>query len=373
MNYEIRKLKNSALLKKTKALVLEERKITLEVLHHLAEVWRRRLHQFRGFRSLFEYATSELGYSNGAAGRRIAAMELLIEIPEVEEKIKAGELNLTTVAQAQRLFDSEEKLEQPIPLEKKKVILENLKNKSTRAVEMELLNHSSQPFSFQKPDQIKPVAPSHSEIRFIADQNLLDQLETIKGLLANKHPHLTLAELFAEMAKLSLEKLQPKEPKTKTQSKIAKQQSEQQLKQQSKQPHKQGHKPQSEQIMENSGDTTSAQFCAEPKTVESVQINKENATSEDALKKASSRYIPVEIKRAVYKRDDGICQFIDPVSGRKCGSRHGIQYDHATLPFAMGGQATVESLQLVCAIHNRIRAIHWYGPKKMSAYMRVES
>jgi hypothetical protein len=52
-----------------------------------------------------------------------------------------------------------------------------------------------------------------SEVRFVADQALLDQLKQIKGLLAHKNSDMTLAELIGEMAKLSLEKLQPKPPK----------------------------------------------------------------------------------------------------------------------------------------------------------------
>lgn len=182
----------------------------------MLEIYHRRLYAFRGFQSFFDFVTRELGYSDAAASRRIAAMKLLEDIPEIEEKIKKGDLNLSNAAQAQRLFQAEEKLNHLFSLEKKKEILETLTQKSTRDAEKTLLQHSSQSVEFQKSDQIKPVTSTHSEIRFIADQTLLDQLEIIKNLLANKNPNLIFAELIAEMAKLTLEKLKPREPKRKS-------------------------------------------------------------------------------------------------------------------------------------------------------------
>ncbi len=95
MTYQVQKLDNNDLLNKTKSLAVTERKITLEILHHLREISRRRLYALRGFNSIFDYATKELGYSDASAQRRLAAMRLLSEIPEAEDKIKSGELTLT--------------------------------------------------------------------------------------------------------------------------------------------------------------------------------------------------------------------------------------------------------------------------------------
>src|SRR4051794_3851889 len=111
---QVQKLDNNTLLNKTKSLATAERKITLEVLHHLREIFRRRLFALRGFNSIFEYATKELGYSDASAQRRLAAMRLLTEIPEAEDKIKSGELTLTNAAQAQKLFNSEAKTGKPL-------------------------------------------------------------------------------------------------------------------------------------------------------------------------------------------------------------------------------------------------------------------
>jgi hypothetical protein len=51
MSISIRFLSNDSLLEKTKSLAAEERKMTLEILHHLRESFRRRLFALQGFRS----------------------------------------------------------------------------------------------------------------------------------------------------------------------------------------------------------------------------------------------------------------------------------------------------------------------------------
>ena len=212
MSRSLRFLSPDALLEKTKILAAEERKITLEILNHLREIDRRRLFALRGFSSLFDYATRELGYSAAAAQRRSSAMHLLVEIPDVEEIIQSGDLNLTNIAQAQRLFNAERKLNKPIAIAKKKAILESLVLKSTREAEQTLLAHSSQPVQAQRPDRVRSVTSFESEIRFIADRDLVQKLERVRGLIAHKIHNPTLCELFKAMAEIAIEKLEPKKP-----------------------------------------------------------------------------------------------------------------------------------------------------------------
>ena len=68
-------LQDSELIAKLKNLVAQEKEITLEILDFLREVEARQLHLARGFSSLFEFCIKELGYSEGAANRRISSMK----------------------------------------------------------------------------------------------------------------------------------------------------------------------------------------------------------------------------------------------------------------------------------------------------------
>src|SRR4051812_2527143 len=82
----------------------EERELLTRMLHRLRETERRRLYAKYKCHSLFEYAVKFLKYSNDQADRRIKAMRLLRDIPQIEEKISSGALTLTNLALAQKLF-----------------------------------------------------------------------------------------------------------------------------------------------------------------------------------------------------------------------------------------------------------------------------
>ncbi len=92
----------------TKMLVRDERKVSIKILHHLKEIDRRRLYSDIGYGSLFDYVVKELGYSPGSAYRRIQAARLLVDVPEVENKILTGCLNLTQVCDATTFFRENE-------------------------------------------------------------------------------------------------------------------------------------------------------------------------------------------------------------------------------------------------------------------------
>ena len=76
-------------------LVQQERELLTSVLAHLREIERRRLFCDLGFPSPFAYAVEKLRYSHDQAFRRISAMRLLKEIPELGQKLETGSLTLT--------------------------------------------------------------------------------------------------------------------------------------------------------------------------------------------------------------------------------------------------------------------------------------
>jgi hypothetical protein len=83
-------------------------------------------------------------------------------------------------------------------------------------------------------------------------------------------------------------------------------------------------------------------------------------------KQASSgtRYIPADVKRAVWERDGGQCTFVS-ASGHRCEAQDRLEYDHREA-FARGGEATVEGLQLRCRAHNQFTAAQTFGAGFMS-------
>ena len=69
--------------------------------------------------------------------------------------------------------------------------------------------------------------------------------------------------------------------------------------------------------------------------------------------------MPAEVKRAVYVRDRGCCQYRF-ADGRTCGSRAFVEFHHVK-PWMAGGEAEPENIELRCAPHNRYEARLFYG------------
>ena len=72
---------------------------------------------------------------------------------------------------------------------------------------------------------------------------------------------------------------------------------------------------------------------------------------------AGSRHIPAPVRRAVWERDNGQCAFLG-MQGR-CTERGFLEFHHI-VPFADGGSATVENIQLRCRAHNRYESEQWF-------------
>ena len=108
-NHSLKQLSNKELLAQTKLLVQKERHLHIQVLHHLKEIDSRKLYFEMGFSSLFDYAVRELGYSEGAAYRRIKAMKLCQNFPETESRLQSGRLSLSAACQLQTFFERQAK------------------------------------------------------------------------------------------------------------------------------------------------------------------------------------------------------------------------------------------------------------------------
>ncbi len=301
----LRPLTDDQLLTNIKRLANTEREIMIQVLHHLLEVNRRKVFSPQ-FRSLFEYATVELGYSADQASRRLDAMRLLKEIPEIEGKVATAELNLTVMGIAQTYFRNESSTR-----EEKIEILEAIAGKSTREVTKELIKRSSQPERLL-PETIRPVSASINEVRLFLKDEVLEKITTLKDRFAHKHPRCSNAELFELLLDRALLETDPaREPKRKTL----------------------GVPPASKMMV---GESTECAY--------SVSLVKTAAPRKRAPSAA--------LKRHVFRKAEGRCE--------KCGSRHALEMDHKK-PFALGGLTTVENMRLLCRNCNQRERVKVFG------------
>jgi 5-methylcytosine-specific restriction endonuclease McrA len=73
----------------------------------------------------------------------------------------------------------------------------------------------------------------------------------------------------------------------------------------------------------------------------------------------TGRHIPAAVKRTVWLRDGGRCAFVG--SGmRRCNERGFLEFHHVH-PYAVGGEATVDNIEIRCRAHNAYEADLFYG------------
>lgn len=204
----LRKKSDGELLSELKQLAAREKEIHLQVLHYLREVERRDLHLARGYSSLHAFAIKFLGFTESEAVTRIQAMRLLKRIPEIEQCIAVGEINVTTAARAQNAFRrEEERTKEKISTEMQAKIIDRLKGKSVREAEKEIASLFP---SLPKPEKARPIAKDQVRIEFTVSDNLFEKLETLKQLLAHRNFSGRYDVLIEYLADRELEKLLPK-------------------------------------------------------------------------------------------------------------------------------------------------------------------
>lgn len=193
-------LTDKQLLIETKFLVQEDNRITLQLLFHLKEIEKRKLYSDLGYPSLFKYIVVELGYTGGAAARRIKSFRLLKEVPEIKKNIVNGSLSLSNLSKAADLFSKENITDK----EEKKEILKSIENTSARECDKKLS-------SFGKLDL--EVRHLHVINISVSDETH-EKFEKIRGLLAFER--LTKEDIFARIFDIAIEHLEEKRFKTKT-------------------------------------------------------------------------------------------------------------------------------------------------------------
>ena len=89
----------------------EENFVCSVVVRYLSEVDTRMVYRDSGYSSLFAFCTKGLGYSEGAAQRRIVAARCLRDNGEVYELLREGKISLCALSQVAKVMTPENKAE----------------------------------------------------------------------------------------------------------------------------------------------------------------------------------------------------------------------------------------------------------------------
>jgi 5-methylcytosine-specific restriction endonuclease McrA len=297
-------MSDEALVAETKRVAEVERRSMAELLELLIEVERRHLCQSLGCSSLFTYCTRVLGLSEQAAYSRISAARAARRFPAVLPMLADGALTLSSIGL----------LAPHLTEENHDALLDAAQKKSTREVQKIVACASPQP---DIPASVRalaaaptapaarpvvaPLAPKRYFLKVTICEETREKLERARALLRHAVPNGDPAVLLDRALTLLIE----------------------------------------------DAERTKCATTSRPRTARPA-----DATG------TRTRHIPAAVRRAVWRRDQGRCAFVGSVG--RCEERAFLEFHHVE-PFAAGGAAVVENLQLRCRAHNQHEARLYFG------------
>ena len=245
-------LSDQRLLQRIKELSAVEHHIEAVVSDHLREIERRRLYLSLGCSSMFDYAVRELGYSTGAAWRRLKVMRLCADVNGARGRLQEGTLTLDAAAQLQHAFERQERKanraavpdtekqaggrgapadnrslgarsaaapggpavesEAPRMLDaaERESLVAQAAGKSSRQVQ-EMLAEVD-PDLTAPTDRMRPLGAGRWELKAVINANCQRGLEQLKGLLSHVDPKMSVGQLLGRLVEEALDRHDPSRP-----------------------------------------------------------------------------------------------------------------------------------------------------------------
>jgi hypothetical protein len=328
-NPSLKHLSNAQVLAEVQRLARSERCATAALVRALAELDERRLYLAEGFSSLFSYCTQVLHLSEHAAYGRIEAARCARKLPSVVGLLEEGAVTLTAITLLAPHLTEENHIR----------VLDLARDKSKREVECIVAELRPAPdvpamirrlptaqiadattpssVAAEAPSAktehharvaapavhrpiIAPLAPERFRVQVTVSRDTHDKLRRAQDLLRHAIPNGDPAEIIDRALSLLVERLER--------------------------------------------DKCASTPAPRP------------ARSTEAV--TGSRHIPAAIRREVWMRDDGRCAFVG--SRGRCGERGFLEFHHV-VPFAAGGAADAENIELRCRAHNNFEAQLFFG------------
>jgi hypothetical protein len=313
-------ISDSDLLARVERLAVRERDATANLIAHLAELDARRLYLGEGHPSLFAYCTQRLHLSEHAAYGRIEAARSTRKFPVIVALLADGSVNLTAVCllaphltaenHVQVLKQARHKSKRDIellvaqlrPLPAVPSVIRKLPNPPALAATAVTMREEAPQHAAPGPARpaiVAPLAPERYKVQFTVTAEMYQKLRRAQDLLRHQIPSGDPAAIFERALDLLL------------------------------------------------------------RDVERKKLASVDSPRPATGRASGSRHIPAEVKRAVVLRDGAQCAFVG--KNGPCCERGFLEFHHLQ-PYAAGGQATVDNIELRCAAHNKHEAALYFGP-----------
>lgn len=331
------RLSDADLVARLKSLVARERDATAHLVAHIAELDTRDLYLREGYDSLYVYCRDVLGLSEGESYNRIEVARTARRFPIILEMLAAGEINLTGARLLAPHLTAASYLE----------VLDSARGKKKAEIEAIVARLSPRPdvaASVRKlpAARLEPLTPAEAPAAANASAtNPATPGPPEPGLTAEppSAPRAAVAVLSPDRYKLqltiggeTLEKLR-----------LAKDMLSHTI---------------------PSGDDAAVLDRALSALLVDLARKKFAATPKPRRSRSRdprAREVPAAVKRAVWVRDLGRCAFIG-TTGHRCNERRFVEFHHVD-PYALGGEATVDKIELRCRRHNDYESRLYFGKR----------
>jgi hypothetical protein len=324
---------DAELLARVKTLIAREREAMAELIAHLAELDTRDLHLRQGYASLYVYCRDALGLSEWEAYNRIEVARAARRFPIILDLLAEGSVNLTSVRLLAPHLTSEnhQAVLEAVRGKRKQEVEEMVARLAPRPDARTLVRRIPIPSSESEarpqpglaldasaavvpvppersvepspsPAAVKPLSPDRYKLQVTITGETLEKLRMAKDMLGHSLPSGDDAAVIDRALTALLE------------------------------------------------DLAKARFADTSKPRRSKG------------RKPGARSPSAAVKRAVWLRDRGRCAFV-ATNGHRCGERRFIEFHHVD-PYALGGAATVDGIQLRCHRHNDYEGRLYFGERK---------
>ncbi|MPZ19702.1 MAG: hypothetical protein GEV06_17540 [Luteitalea sp.] len=338
-------LSDQDLLREVACLAACEREATACLIASLAELDARRLYLAEGCASLFTYCVAVLRLSEHAAYDRIEVARAARRFPVILEQLWAGAVTLTTIRLlAPHLTDANHA-----------ALLAEARHRSRRDVEQIVARLQPQPdvpsVVRKLPTPAPPDAASATQGR-ASREHMTDEGEAQRGTATSAETSVPPAPAPTRPAVVApLAPARYKVSFTISAETYAKLQEAQALLRHVIPDGDPG-------VIFDRALALLVAECARTKHAATDRPKQGRGTA------PGSRYIPAAVKRTVWVRDGGQCAFVS-ASGRRCLERGFLEFHHRR-PYAKGGEASVDNLELRCRHHNAYEAVRDFGPRHVT-------
>ena len=344
-------LSDSELIDRLKILVARDRDVTAEIVAHLAELDTRELYLREGFPSLFIYCRDALGLSEWEAYNRIEVARAARRFPVILELLAEGSVSLTAVrllaphlnsanhrdvlhaARGKRKADVEEMVARLSPRPDVRCSVRRLPRPPAPctseafgrdavpggdrvpALEPLLLGAAARSASAVPRAEVTPLSPDRYRFQVTIGGETLDKIRLAKDILGHAVPSGDDAVILDRAFTALLAELARKK------------------------------------------------FAQAPEASRASRVEAGGAhTSSATVRQTAARTPSAAVKRAVWLRDLGRCAFIG-TGGHRCNERRFVEFHHID-PYALGGEASVDGIQLRCRRHNDYEGRLYFGQRR---------